>query len=98
MSLDYPFYEELKRRKHKAAKWWLIGDILYYLGLLPALLILLIGIPYLTVRFFLGWSWEALLYLVIGFVAGGIIFYIGASLKGYSYKLASNDGINPSDY
>ena len=38
MSLDFPFYEELRRRKHPGAKWWMLGDRLYYLGLLPAML------------------------------------------------------------
>ena len=40
MSLDYPYYEELCRRKHRAAWWWLVGDWLYYLGLLPGMLAL----------------------------------------------------------
>lgn len=40
MSLDYPYYEELCRRKHRAAWWWLVGDRLYYLGLLPGVLAL----------------------------------------------------------
>ena len=26
MSLDYPFYEQLVRRRHRAAWWWLAGD------------------------------------------------------------------------
>jgi hypothetical protein len=39
MSLDYPFYDELRRSQHLAAKWWLWGDILYYLGLLPAVIL-----------------------------------------------------------
>lgn len=34
MSLDFPFFEELRKRRHPAAKWWRLGDGLYYLGLL----------------------------------------------------------------
>jgi hypothetical protein len=98
MSLDYPFYEELKKRKHKAAIWWLIGDVLYYLGLLPALLSIPACLIWLPSHFLWGWSWKYFPYMGITFVVGCCVFYVGASLKAYSYRLAQKDGINPNDY
>lgn len=98
MSLDYPFYEELKRRQHKAAKWWRLGDILYYLGLLPGILLflsLLFGIFFC----FIGWgTWVVLRNLFLLFVFCVLIFYLGACLKGKSYKMAKEDGIDVNDY
>lgn len=38
MSLDYPYYEELLRRRHPAAWWWIVGDRLYYLGLIATVM------------------------------------------------------------
>jgi hypothetical protein len=38
VSLDYPYYEELLRRRHPAAWWWIVGDRLYYLGLIATIM------------------------------------------------------------
>ncbi len=76
MSLDYPFYQELKRRQHPAAKWWWLGDALYYLGLLPALIL---GIPALVVliRLPFGFAkWQ--IWVLALFVVSVAIFLIGA--------------------
>ena len=94
MSLDYPFYEELCRRKHRAAWWWLIGDRLYYLGLLPAMMSVAGAVCGVLVGLFgRGWIW--LLIAVCTFAPGLIVFFIGASLKAHSYDLAERDGIKP---
>ena len=37
MSLDVPFYRELKRRNRPARHFWAAGDTMYYGGLLTAL-------------------------------------------------------------
>jgi hypothetical protein len=100
MSLDYPFFEELRRRNHPAAKWWKWGDMLYYLGLVPAIILLLPilltlnplppplqdRLPHLAV-------WIRTLFGL--FVA---IFLLGAWLKGKSWRMAKQDGIDVNDY
>lgn len=106
MSLDYPFYQELKRQKHKAAKYWRIGDCLYYIGLLMAL-VAVISLLFRPVHYFIfrfidsytvEWSWRKFIYWLVTVPLGVLIFYIGASLKAFSYQLADKDGINPNDY
>lgn len=92
MSLDYPFYEELCRRKHRAAWWWLLGDRLYYLGLLPAALAVP-GAGVALLAGLLGWGWYWLVADVAVFVLGAVVFVLGSSLKGHSYRLAERDGI-----
>lgn len=96
MSLDYPFYEELRRRQHPAAMWWRIGDVLYYVGLLPAVILLF---PTLWSLFKLpsGISrWQLwILSLFILFVA---IFVLGTRLKLKAWRMAAKDGINVNDY
>jgi hypothetical protein len=92
MSLDYPFYEELCRRKHRAAWWWLIGDRLYYLGLLPAGAFVPGAVLALGAGL-LGWGWSWLLLAAVTFVLGAVVFVVGSSLKGRSYRLAERDGI-----
>lgn len=96
MSLDYPFYEELCRRKHRAAWWWLIGDRFYYLGLLPALFALpATGLALLAGAFGFGWHWSRL--AALAFVAGVIVFVIGGALKQRAYTLAERDGISAAE-
>lgn len=100
MSLDYPFYEELCRRKHPAAKWWRWGDMLYYLGLVPALLLLL---PILLTLSPLPTPFSERLpqlvtwirYLFGLFVT---IFLLGSWLKGKSWRMAKQNGIDVNDY
>jgi hypothetical protein len=93
MSLDYPFYEELCRRKHRAAWWWLIGVRLYYLGLLPALAsVPMAGLTFLAGSF--GYGWSRLLVSVVVFFVGIVVFVIGGSIKHHSYDLAERDGIS----
>ncbi len=100
MSLDYPFYEELCRRKHRAARWWLIGDRLYYLGLYSAILAFagagvaggVVGILGLR-GIGLHWFWAAL----GTFVGGAVVCFVGACLKGHAYSLAERDGISSAE-
>ncbi len=97
MSLDYPFYQELLRRQHPAAKWWRWGDILYYLGLLPAVIL---AFPALWTLFQFRFSsitrWQAWVLSLFALCIG--IFLLGASLKQKSWKMAAKDGINGNDY
>ncbi len=95
VSLDSPFSEELVRRSHGAAWWWRIGDRLYYLGLLPAMLAVPgTGAALLAGLFGFGWGW--LVVAAVTFVAGAVVFVIGSSLKRHAYDIAEReDGIIP---
>jgi hypothetical protein len=96
MSLDYPFYEELRRLKHRGAKWWIIGDRLYYLGLLPAITAIPgagVGLIYLL----MGRGWGCLIAWAAVFAVGTLVFFVGASLKSHAYRLAERDGISAAE-
>jgi hypothetical protein len=96
VSLDYPYYEELCRRGHRAALWWLVGDRLYYLGLLPAML----AVPGAAVGLgagLLGFGWHWLAVAAITFPVGAAVFVVGSSLKGHAYILAERDGISSAE-
>lgn len=96
MSLDYPFYEELCRRRHPAAWWWIVGDRLYYLGLLPALASVAGAGPALILGL-LGAGWHWLLVSLGVLPVGLIVFVTGSSLKQKAYALAERDGITAVD-
>lgn len=96
MSLDYPYYEELCRRKHRAAWCWLVGDRLYYLGLLPAVMAIAV-VPIVLVAGLLGYGWSHLITTIVVFVAGVAVFVVGAWLKGRAYTLAEREGILAAD-
>ena len=80
MSLDYPYYEELCRRKHRAAWWWLVGDRLYYLGLLPAMLAVP-GAGVAILAGLLGFGWHWLLAAVFVFPVGVVVFVVGGKVN-----------------
>ena len=96
MSLDYPYYQELCRQKHRAAWWWLIGDSLYYLGLLPAMLAVPgAGLALGAGLFGFGWNW---LFAAFGIFFGGVVvWFVGASFKGHAYVLGKRDGISAAE-
>lgn len=96
MSLDYPYYEELCRRKHRAAWWWIVGDRLYYLGLLPAM-VAAPGAVVALVAGLLGLGWRWLVLALITFPIGAAVLVLGASLKGHAYTLAERDGISSAE-
>ena len=94
MSLDYPLYEELKRLGHRAAKWWRIGDTLYYLGLISAPLFAVASVALFVACLMSSLSWAYLGWSLVG-VAVGIVVHIGGRIiKGHSYTLAEKDGID----
>ena len=94
MSLDYPLYEEMLRRKSGAAIWWRVGDFLYYLGLLTAMFAIPVGVGHAVL------SNSAIIFLwyLLAFVSGVIVFFVGTIFKGRSYLLAKRDGIDLSKY
>jgi hypothetical protein len=84
MSLDQPFYQELKRRRHPGAKWWAIGDPAYYLGLLGA-------IGFGCAAPFRPWAaWAA--------AASVAVFIFGVACKRRSYALGARDGIHVDEF
>lgn len=96
MSLDYPFYEELCRRKHRAARWWIIGDRLYYLGLIPACLAFSGAVPAVFVGLF-GPGWRLFWICAVAFVLGVIVNWLGMTFKRRAYHLAERDGITAAE-
>jgi hypothetical protein len=96
MSLDYPLYQELCRRQHPGAKWWRFGDALYYVGLLPALmlvlpaLVALIRLPFGIAR------WQVAVLFLLALFAG--VFILGTRLKRKAWTMAARDGIKVNDY
>jgi hypothetical protein len=104
--MDYPFYEELCRRKHPAAAWWLAGDWLYYLGLLPAV----IGVagvvasgPFWLLGLFPNES-EGLklgVMCVLGLAATAVglpVWIVGGHLKRVAHEWGRRDGIREEDW
>lgn len=96
MSLDFPYYEALRRRKHPAGVWWRVGDTLYYLGLLATgggFALAVVGV--LKGAFGLGWRWLSMAPAV--FFAGVATCFIGLTAKGRAYTLGERDGISAAD-
>lgn len=85
MSLDYPFYQELRRRRHAGANWWIVGDRLYFIGLLAAVISLVVT-PWFGIR------------AIAASAAGMATFFVGACCKRHSYLLGAKDGINVDEY
>ena len=98
MSLDYPFYEEVRRRGHRAAIWWRVGDFLYYVGLLIALPLIVISVALVGVCLMSTLSWGYLGWSLAGLASAVVVFLLGSSMKGHSYALALKDGIDVRDY
>ena len=91
MSLDYPEYLELKKRKlWLLAFVWRVGDIGYYIGLLGALM----GPLCMLGSFLLSWIrsdptggfWRAVLGAVLMFIGFALIFALSAALKDYARR------------
>ena len=96
MSHDFPFYEELCRRKHRAAIWWRIGDVLYYLGLFTAIISSSAAFALGIKSMLLGeGSWAG---LIVGLPVGILIHLLGRRMKQHSYRVAARDGIHVEDY
>jgi hypothetical protein len=96
VSLDYPFYQELQRQRHPAAKWWRVGDALYYLGLLPSL-VLAIPAVIALVRLPFGFAqWQG--WVLVLFVVSAAIFLLGTRLKLKAWAMSAKDGINVNDF
>lgn len=97
MSLDYPFYEELRRRKHPAARWWKWGDVLYYVGLVPSVILVLPALLPLSGPVAAALPhWKTWVLSLLGFFVA--IFLLGSWLKAKAWRMAKRDGIDVNDY
>jgi hypothetical protein len=96
MSLDYPLYEEMKRRKcTRGGRLWMLGDRLYYAGLLGGV----VGAPMAATFCFMKFGQMRLVFMgACGvFILGAGAFCLGGFLKTLSYKEAEKCGIDPAD-
>lgn len=99
MSLDYPLYEEMVRRKSRGRWFWMIGDRLYYLGLLgmvisPAFLAAFLYIKHVKKPGVPDPLTSAGIIAALSFC----VFQLGCWLKGFSYSIAKKEGIDVSRY
>jgi len=91
VSRDFPLYEVMRKRSPQAARWWIVGDRLYHVGLLMTMLC----IPALFFAYtettiageWIGWLVSALI-LSLG------LFGLGIYCKGRSYRIALTAGID----
>ncbi|WP_146853990.1 hypothetical protein [Brevifollis gellanilyticus] len=91
MSLDYPEYVELKKRKRWfLALLWRLGDIGYYVGLLGALIGPLSLLGGFTSRWMrsepTGSFWGAVLCVLTVFAGFVLLLVLSGELKAYALK------------
>lgn len=86
VSMDYPYYQELKRRGHRAARWWMVGDRHNHLGLVGSIACVSCFAP------FTGWR------SLWGVPVGIAVLFVGVLCKRRSYVLGRRDGINVNDH
>lgn len=87
MSMDYPVYEELGSKHRGMARLWMLGDRLYYIGLLGMILDIPAGIMYPIFTRMAGHQIGLTpLASVIAFLILLAIFVTGGCLKGYAVK------------
>ena len=97
MSLDYPLYKELRRRNHPAARWWKWGDALYYLGLVPAVILVFPALLPVSGPVAAALPhWKIWVQSLLGFFVA--IFLLGSWLKGKAWRMSRKDGIDGNDY
>jgi hypothetical protein len=96
MALDLPFLQELRRRNHPAAKWFSLGDRIFYLGLLPGIM----AVPCTVMGLLgglMGYGWLGLIVSVGIIIAGCILVPLGMAIKKSARNKAAKDGIVAKD-
>jgi len=89
-SLDYPLYEQMRKKAPQAAVFWQAGDRLFHLGLLLAM----VSIPLI---FYVYTQWGAgdyLLWSAVLLALSVVMLALGVYLKRESYKRALKAGID----
>ncbi len=76
-------------------RWWLVGDVLYYVGLISAGLSA-VHVPFAIVSHFLGVriAWRQFIMCLAAVSVGSVVFWIGVQLKKHSHRLAKRDCIS----
>jgi uncharacterized membrane protein len=87
MSLDYPDYEELKKKSRVLGILWQIGDKGYYLGLIGVIISPLATIQYHFTSQKANLTWDrSLMVAVIMIGMFAFIYFVSAKLKYFSVK------------
>ena len=73
-----------------------MGDALYYIGLLPALVLAIPALLALVCLLFGVKKWAVLVLAL--FVLFTVVFVVGTRLKLKAWTMAAKDGINVNDY
>jgi len=81
MSLDYPYFEKMKRDCPRAARYWRAGDVLYYLGLLSGIISAIAFVGSRSID------------LALAALGGALVYALGIFLKGKSYEIAERSGV-----
>lgn len=98
MSMDYPLYEEMIRRKSRGRWFWRIGDWLYYIGLLIFLSSpIFIGMV-VYVKLTKTGKGSPLAAGALWALFGACVFLLGGWLKNLSYSIAEKEGIDVRKY
>ena len=87
MSMDYPDYENIRTKSKWLAFVWMLGDRLYYIGLLGAIFIVIAAPVNALFTWLKGSQVGLALFNLGGFVALVcclFLFYIGQPLKRYA--------------
>ena len=89
-SLDYPLFEVMRKKAPRAARYWLLGDRLFQVGLL-------LTIMFMPLVFVVYTQWGAGLFLIgmgVGLALSLCLLAAGIYYKRESYKLAIKAGID----
>jgi hypothetical protein len=87
MSLDYPDYEELKKKSRILAILWQIGDKGYYIGLMGAVISPLAAIQYHFTSRKANPTWDkSLMFAIMTIGMFLVIFFVSTNLKYFSVK------------
>lgn len=97
MSGNHPLYEALRRLDHPGAWWWRVGDITYYLGVIPAFLLGAGGVLTL-IGLAAGWNdWRVAAKTISLCVFSSGIAAVGRLMRRRAFRLAARDGIEAEE-
>ncbi|MDI9570988.1 MAG: hypothetical protein QM278_09770 [Pseudomonadota bacterium] len=89
-SLDYPLFETMRKKAPRAARYWLLGDRLFQVGLL-------LTIMFLPLAFYAYTQWGSGWFLIgvgVGLACSLCLLAAGVYYKRESYRLAIQAGID----
>ncbi len=93
MSDNHPLYNVLRKLDHPGAWWWRMGDITYYIGVIPAFLFGA-GSIVAFVGMLARWNdWRVPAKTASLFVFCVLIAVCGSMMRRHAFRLAERDGI-----